>query len=268
MSYGIQQPAVSSQILLLEQDLGAKLFERTPFRLTREGEELYSFVRPFFEGLDAMSARLRKKSAPLLRLGAAEFVLRDYLPPVIKQLRKSHEGIQLVLRSGFSAAMEQWLIDGEIDLAITPWERRPAAGLRFQRLVRRPLALLVPLSSKLRSAEELWAQDRIDTPLIRLPAKETITRLFQEGLKKLSVDWPLSIEASLVDLITEYVANEYGIGLTVNVAEWVKKAKVRLLPLDDFAPVEIVAMWRGKATPLIEDVLTAARAEVTRRWPQ
>lgn len=33
MPYGIQQPAVSSQILQLEKDLGVKLFERQPFRL-------------------------------------------------------------------------------------------------------------------------------------------------------------------------------------------------------------------------------------------
>jgi len=32
--YGIQQPAVSSQMLLLEEDLGTRLFERSPFRLT------------------------------------------------------------------------------------------------------------------------------------------------------------------------------------------------------------------------------------------
>src|ERR1044071_6948943 len=46
--YGIQQPAVSSQMLLLERDLRTKLFERRPFRLTVEGQELYDAVRPFF----------------------------------------------------------------------------------------------------------------------------------------------------------------------------------------------------------------------------
>ena len=63
MPYGIQQPAVSSQILLLEEDLGAKLFERQPFKLTHEGEELYAFVRPFFDNLFPMAERLRKQSA-------------------------------------------------------------------------------------------------------------------------------------------------------------------------------------------------------------
>src|SRR5882757_233908 len=80
MPYGIQQPAVSSQILLLEQDLGTKLFERSPFKLTPAGEQLFEFVHPFFDNIDAVAGRLRKQSTPLLRIGASELVLRDYLP--------------------------------------------------------------------------------------------------------------------------------------------------------------------------------------------
>src|SRR3954470_10004103 len=79
MPYGIQQPAVSAQILLLEQDLGVKLFHRTPFKLTPEGGELFAFAQPFFENLGAMGAKLRLKSAPHLRIAASELVLRDYL---------------------------------------------------------------------------------------------------------------------------------------------------------------------------------------------
>ena len=46
--YGIQQPAVSSQIIQLEEFLGVTLFQRRPFLLTAQGEELYSFIKPFF----------------------------------------------------------------------------------------------------------------------------------------------------------------------------------------------------------------------------
>jgi DNA-binding transcriptional LysR family regulator len=72
MPYGIQQPAVSSQILQLEQGLGVKLFERSPFKLTPAGAELFAFVQPFFGNLEAMTQRLRKQSVPLLRIGAVE----------------------------------------------------------------------------------------------------------------------------------------------------------------------------------------------------
>ena len=41
MPYGIQQPAVSAQVIQLENDLGITLFQRRPFELTAAGEEFY-----------------------------------------------------------------------------------------------------------------------------------------------------------------------------------------------------------------------------------
>ncbi|MBI5382440.1 MAG: LysR family transcriptional regulator [Opitutae bacterium] len=268
MPYGIQQPAVSSQMLLLEQDLGTRLFERQPFQLSREGEELYAFVRPFFEGLDGVAARLRQRSAPLLRLGAAEFVLRDYLPAVMAPLQARHPGLQLGLRSGLTPELVTALQERAIDLALTPLEGKPPARVRVQRLVRLPLALLVPKASKLKSAAELWKRDRITEPLIGLPEQENISRIFQRGLKRLWVDWPLAIEASSLDLIGQYVANGYGIGVTLNTPEVARSAAVRLLPLPDFEPVEIAAMWFGEPTPLLQTMLEETQRFVARQWPQ
>ena len=53
MPYGIQQPAISAQVIQLENDLGMPLFQRRPFELTPAGIELFAFVRPFFENLNS-----------------------------------------------------------------------------------------------------------------------------------------------------------------------------------------------------------------------
>src|SRR3954468_9100685 len=70
--YGVQQPAVSGQIGQLEKDIGVRLFERQPFRLTVAGEQLQEFVTPFFGELGAMRTRLVEQVTPQLRVGAAE----------------------------------------------------------------------------------------------------------------------------------------------------------------------------------------------------
>jgi DNA-binding transcriptional LysR family regulator len=267
MPYGIQQPAVSSQILLLEEDLGLKLFERTPFKLTREGEELFSFAQPFFENLEPVAARLRQKSSPHLRIAASELVLRDYLPVVVERMRKQEPRLKLALRSGFQADMEKWLLEREVDLAITPLDNKPPGRIRCLRLMRLPLVLLVHKKSKIRSAAELWSRGQIEEPLICLPQTEAMSRIFRKGLQNKRVDWPQSIEASSMDLVTRYVANGYGIGLSVNAAEVVRHPSVRVLPLDDFDSLEIAALWTGEASSLVQAVLKESQRYVAERWP-
>ncbi len=268
MPYGIQQPAVSSQILLLEQDLGVKLFERQPFKLTHEGEELFEFARPFFENLDAMTVRLRKQSAPQLRIAGSELVLRDYLPVVVERLRRQEPRLRLALRSGYQAEMEKWLLDREIDLAVASLDAKPPARLRCLRLLRMPLVLLVHKKSKIKSAAELWAQSEIEDPLICLPQTESMSRLFRKGLRLRHVNWPQSIEASSMDLVTRYVANGYGIGLSIDAAEMVRHPLVRVLQLEGFEPVEVAVLWNGEPTALVRAALVGMQRYVRETWPQ
>lgn len=267
MPYGIQQPAVSSQILLLEEDLGTKLFERQPFKLTREGEELYEFVRPFFDNLFPMAEKLRKQAAPSLRIGASELVLRDYLPAVVEKLRRHEPKLRLGLRSGFQNEVEQWLIDREIDLAVVPLESKPPPRVRAQRLLRLPLVLLVHKKSKLQSAAALWERETIEEPLICLPPTEPMMKNFKRGLQARHVDWPHSIEASSMGLVTRYVANGYGIGVSLGDTEVVKHRDVRVLPLEGFDPIEMAILWTGEPTPLVRVMLEESQRFVAKNWP-
>src|SRR3989454_959314 len=72
--YGIQQPAMSGQVIQLEEFLGVTLFHRRPFALTPAGEELYQFIRPFFDNLNSMADKLRGGVSQQMRIGASEIV--------------------------------------------------------------------------------------------------------------------------------------------------------------------------------------------------
>src|SRR5438045_9801331 len=76
MPYGIQQPAMSGQIIQLEESLGVTLFHRRPFALTPSGEDLYEFVRPFFEKIAVVEEKIRGGISQQIRIGASEIVLR------------------------------------------------------------------------------------------------------------------------------------------------------------------------------------------------
>ena len=113
----------------LEQDVGVKLFERSPFRLTPAGAGLFAHVQPFFEGLEGVAAELRRTTQPELRIGGAELVLRDHLPVVMRRLRAEFPKLRFSLRTtGFQSEVETWLRAGHIDVAFTPLPARRAGG--------------------------------------------------------------------------------------------------------------------------------------------
>ena len=252
MPYGIQQPAMSGQIIQLEESLGVTLFQRRPFALTAAGEELYGFIRPFFENLGQVEERLRGGVSQQIRIGASELVLRNYLPGVLRVLRESFPKLKVVLRDGYPPDLEQYLQKQEIDLAMTLLDGKPPANINTASLLKLPLVLLVPKESPLKTAKELIERDRIDVPLISLPRSESIYKNFQRGLAKLRVDWFTSIEVSTLELIETYVMEGYGIGLSVAIPGTKHRANMRMLPLEGFDSVEFGVLWHGKPGPVVK----------------
>jgi DNA-binding transcriptional LysR family regulator len=262
--YGIQQPAVSSQIALLEEFLGTTLFHRRPFALTPAGQELYDYVRPFFDNLDPVAEKIRGGVSQHLRIAASETVLREHLPVMLQELRKPFPKLKVTLREGYHPEVVTWLQQREIDVSLGLIGSKPPPGVNALPLFKLPLVLLIPKIARLKSAQELWECDPIGESLITVPSNEFITRAFQAGLAKLGVDWFSRIEVSSVELVQTYVANGYGIGVTVDVPRMKLHPQVRLLPLDGFEPVRFGALWQGGKNPLLDAFLKIVQATARR----
>lgn len=264
MPYGIQQPAISAQIIALEDHLGTTLFRRRPFELTDAGRELFGFIEPFFGKLNEVEERLHGGATQMLRVGASQTVLRDHLPGILRDLRTRFPGLKLVLRAGYQLELEQFLVGGEIDLAVTVIDRTVAAGLKSQVMIELPLALLVPKAAKARTVADILGADRINEPLISLRGDEAVPRLFQQELGRRGVAWPASIETGTLELVSTYASEGFGIGLTVEVPGMKPPASVRVLRLDDFPRLSIGVLTAGRLTPpaeaLIGLVAEAAKA--------
>lgn len=250
--YGIQQPAVSGQVIQLEESLGLTLFQRRPFELTPPGRELFEFIKPFFDNLDPMAEKLRGGRSQHIRIGASEIVLRDHLPGVLQRMRKLFPRLKVTLREGYYPEVISWLQRQEIDLFIGLFGGKPPAGITVLPLFQLPLALIVPKASKLKNADDLWRQDRIEEALITVPTNELICRAFQQGLARIKVDWFPSIEVSAVDLVQTYVANGYGIGVMVAVPKAKCHPDVRVLPVPGFEPVDFGVMYLGEPSPMVQ----------------
>jgi DNA-binding transcriptional LysR family regulator len=260
MPYGIQQPAISGQIIQLEEYIGATLFHRRPFALTPAGERLYEFVRPFFDNLGNVADQLRGGMAQHIRIAASEIVIRDYLPRILQELGRQFPRLKVTLKEGYHPQTLTWFQNREIDVSIGLLGAKPGHSITALPMFRLPLVLLVPKACRLKAAGELWKQDRISETLITVPSNEPICRALQEGLESRKVDWFSGIEVSTVDLVQTYVANGYGYGVTVGVprAKW--HPEVRVLPLEGFPLTTFGLLWQGRKTPVLEGLIQLLEA--------
>ncbi len=260
MPYGIQQPAISAQILQLEDSLGVTLYQRRPFQLTPQGMELYTFIAPFFDGLAEMGQKLRGGADQRLRIAAPEIVQSDYLPLLLRQIRIRMPEFHFNLMTARIIEIERLLLDQQIDIGLAAVSGKCAEGVRHRELTRLPMQLLVAANSRLTTATQILEQDRIRHSLITLPAGEPVCRLFQAELQKRKIGWNPSYELSSLDLVSRYVAEGYGVGLTLAAParRWPKG--VRALPLEDFPEVVFCALWAGRLSPTGELFVDEAAA--------
>ncbi|MBI5800859.1 MAG: LysR family transcriptional regulator [Verrucomicrobia bacterium] len=266
MPYGIQQPAISGQILALEDYLGGPLFQRRPFSLTHAGEELFAFIKPFFDGLEGVEDKVRGGATQVVRLAAATIILRDHLPEMLQTLRPKFPKLKVLLREGVQPQIEKWLGDREVDLAVTVLDGTPPLGVQSEPLLQVPVILLIPKALKIASVEELLKCDRIDETLISPPLNETITKNFQDHLARRGVVWPPGMEVNSLELVETYAARGFGIGLTVAIPGKPLDKRLRALPIDGVKPITVAVLRHPSLPPvalaLIEELRKRAKSLV------
>src|SRR5437773_10192849 len=161
MPYGIQQAAVSGQIAKLEEALGAKLFNRRPFSLLPAGVELLKFIKPFFDDIEEVAGRIRGASQQL-RIAAPSIVLGDYVPELLRRIRRRFPIFRLELHGAARADAEGLWPAGEIDVAITVIDAKRRPEVHSRPLLELPLILLVNNKHHPRVAKQLWSRDKIE----------------------------------------------------------------------------------------------------------
>lgn len=264
MPYGIQQPAISAQILQLEDALGKTLFRRRPFQLTAEGETLFAFIGPFFSGLPQIAEKLRGGADHGLRIACPEIVQRDYLPALLAAVRAETPDFHFSLHSGRADEIKARLRAGEIDLGLATELGPEEEGIVRHELLRMKLVLHLPEKSPFSSAEEIFALDRIDVPLITLPQEEPAVVAFQRELQRRKIEWFPMLELAGLDLVARFVAGGHGAGLSFDIPGSPLPDGLKVLPLPEFPEIGFYALTAGAPPPMVGEVIREAERVISR----
>jgi DNA-binding transcriptional LysR family regulator len=155
------------------------------------------------------------------------------------------------------------LLAGDTDLAITIVDGKRRPEIHSRPLLELPLILLVNKKQYITRARQLWARDKIEETLITFPRGDAVQAHFQHGLEQLGVEWFPGIEVNSTRLIEHYVANGYGIGLTVAAPGFKSPPGVRVIPLPGIPPVIVGVAWAGKLSPIAQQFVAEVEIEAS-----
>ena len=164
----VAQPSLSRQIRHLEQQLGARLLDRTPqgSRLTEAGEVFLPLARALLRSADQAAARTRAAAQPSrITIG---YTIGLIVTPAVRQLRREHPDADVqTLHLDWNEPREA-LLDHRVDAVVTRLPIR-TDGLHVTVLYDEPRVLLVPLDHRLAGKESVSIDDIAGEPIPRLP---------------------------------------------------------------------------------------------------
>lgn len=164
----LAQPSLSRQIRRLEQQLGARLLDRTPqgSQLTEAGEVFLPRARALLRSA-AQAAALTRAAAEPTRITIG-YTANLIVTPAVRALRHQYPDTDVqALHLDWNEPREA-LLDHRVDAVVT---RLPieTGRLHVTILYDEPRALLVPLDHRLAGKEAVTLDDIADEPIPRFP---------------------------------------------------------------------------------------------------
>ena len=232
------QPAISSQIRALEEEVGARLFDRLGGKvsLTQPGQAFQKYAEQQMEARKQMLATLQEmEKVPRgeIIVGANEGTCLHILPEVFAEFKRQYPGVAVGIRRSERAKVLENVIDNSVDFGVVSApvsdNRLTVAPIHKDELVmiaagRHPLA-------KLRKAT---VAEACKFPLL-LPkvgrTRDALEELFHErGLKPV-----ISMELDSSELLKRFVAADVGVGFIArsNVTEDVRAGVLAAIEISD-----------------------------------
>jgi LysR family transcriptional regulator, nitrogen assimilation regulatory protein len=142
----LTQPSLSRQVLLLEEELGHRLLERTGRGAipTEAGQALLAHARAIFELADRARADMQdRQRSPRGRItiGLPPRVAHAITGDLVERFRAQFPDAGISIMEDLSIRLRESLIAGSLDMAVV-FDPPPSPQIQFDTLVREPLVLI------------------------------------------------------------------------------------------------------------------------------
>jgi LysR family nitrogen assimilation transcriptional regulator len=214
LAYGTSQPNISRQISELEQECGARLFQRTGrgVLLTEFGQRIAPKVRAWMAGTDELANDVRASAGtPIgkVRIGSLPSTAHPLVSTLYQRLKERYPLIQLAVREGQGAELETWLEHGSVDLAILyRTSKSPKNGDVY--LIEAPTYLVGAVGDRLTSRPTVRFSALHNLPLVLFCRPSSWRNHLEQISAERKVSLNVALEADSLSLQT-HIASQGGI---------------------------------------------------------
>ncbi len=168
----ISQSTLSKHISSIEDELGAKIFERTRqyVKTTEKGAEFCARMKELILLYDDASHALRNSSEDLvgaLRVGFLDAAVHDLLRQSIRPFKEKFPGISLLLSNGELGDIERELQQNNLDMCISILFQNSvlAPNMQFTKLYEDVVAAVIPSDNPLSKRQQVRFYELLDYPV-------------------------------------------------------------------------------------------------------
>jgi DNA-binding transcriptional LysR family regulator len=259
----IAQPPLSRQIQTLEKEIGVKLLARTQrhVELTPAGKVFLERARRVLEQADLAihaAQRANRGETGSLAVGFVGSATYGVLPELLRQFRKQHPDVELILYEMGSTAQQRALVEGRLHLGLirTPIENAGLDESLDRRVVQRePLVIALPKGHPLTKHETLPLIELATEPFILFPreARPSYGDLVVEACAKAGFVPRIAQQTQEMQTAVSLVASGMGVTLVPDSVRTLRRDNVVYKTIAPPAPLsELSAVSRkGDDSPVL-----------------
>ncbi|QAA31390.1 LysR family transcriptional regulator [Clostridium manihotivorum] len=267
-SLGYAQSTITTQIKLLENELGVKLFERIgkSITLTHQGKKLLPYAKQMLKLSSEIKNVLTSEEVPsgVLTIGAAESLCVLRLPEILKEYRRLYPNVEVSMKFGNCTDFRHFLRDNFIDVAFSLGTRIESEDFITEISFDEPMLLLTAPGHHLIDKSEVLPEDIAKEPLILTELGCSYRAVFENMLNSLNLKANVVLETGSVQAIKQFTMSGLGVTLLPKVAVEEELNNGRLIALNwsgpDFGIVSQVLYHKDKwLSPALKAFLKLSR---------
>jgi DNA-binding transcriptional LysR family regulator len=245
------QPAISTQVRMLEEELGEKLFDRIGKKvcLTQAGELLFGYAERLLRLHDEAKLAITELNASprgKILIGANEATCLYVLPQLFALFKGKYPEVQISIYRNFSKKVVDKILENQLDFGIVTLPV-PDRDLHVMPIAEDELWLITSPGHPLADRTTVALEDVVSYPFIFHKAGTTRERL----VKHLGPLWEkmnISMELASIETIKKFVSIGMGISIVPKsyVSDEMERGTLRLVRMRNFKLIRKLGLIHRK----------------------